>query len=250
MLSGSEQHSDLLAKLGELHRTLQRRMREQHWDLHTPNPGTPLVFGRSSCSSQPFTGVTVSYSRSREQAQAVERMMGRDRAEGPQYDLYRHPVIELRLTPQAIALELVLPPSAWWDQRNFLGKLSVLRHRDALRCLLERMDGAVRIGFWEGPDLNEFHLTAWELLRCGVLHDWMSTLGDGQDWLRAGVWYAWDDAELHVNRIGGELLARAGMLYQLYTYLLWTSNNNYQNFYSMAQTSMVAARSRRSRAVI
>ena len=38
-------------------------------------------------------------------------------------DTYRHPVIELRLTPDQFAIELILSPYAWLDQQNLIGKL-------------------------------------------------------------------------------------------------------------------------------
>ncbi|MDZ4766984.1 MAG: hypothetical protein SGI73_20795 [Chloroflexota bacterium] len=224
-----------------LHATLRRRMRESNWDLH-PNWVQPkgLAFrsaARIGDTGMLATALALDYLRSKDQAALVERLMGRDMpGSAVTCDIRRHPLIELRLTPTHLAVELVLSPSAWWDQRNLIGKLSIPRHQDALRTLIQRMDSDMRFGFWNGIDLSDMHLTSRQLLRGTMLHDWMNTFGDGHDWLRIGVWYAPDDAALREENIVGELVRRIGSLYTMYTFALWTSNNNFQSFYRAAST--------------
>jgi hypothetical protein len=225
-----------------LHATLRRRMREANWDLH-PNwtQAKGLAFrsaARMGDTSLLATALALDYLRSREQAHLVERLMGRDMpGSAVTCDIRRHPVIELRLTPTHLAVELVMSPAAWWDQRNLVGKLSIPRHQDTLRTLIQRMDGDLRFGFWNGIDLNDMHLTSRQLLRGTTLNEWMNTFGDGHDWLRVGAWYAPDDPSLDETRIVGELLRRIGSLYTLYTFALWTSNNNFQSFYRGAASA-------------
>lgn len=223
-------------KMLTLHATLRRRMREANWDLH-PNWTQPKILAFRSAARMGDTGMLSSalaldYLRSKEQAQLVERLMGRDQpASATTCDIRRHPVIEVRITPEHLAVELVLSPAAWWDQRNLVGKLSIPRHREALRSLIQRMDGDTRFGFWNGIDLNDMHLTSRQLLRGTTLDEWMSTFGDGHDWLRVGVWYTPGHEALEESNIVGELVRRIGALYNLYTFALWTSNNNFQSFY-------------------
>jgi hypothetical protein len=219
-------------KFVELHNALHRRMRDHNWDLHPNWDKNGMFVGRSAACSTNFVGLSLPYLRSREQAHLVERLMGRDGVETPlNVDVHRHPVLELRLTPEHFTVELVLAPSAWWDQRNLIGKLSVSRHRETFRNLLQRMDGDYRFGFWDGCHLSDIHLTNRQLLRGSILEEWMSTFSDGQDWLRVGVWYEPEHPSLSAGTILTEITQRAASLHGLYTFMLWTSNNNFHSFY-------------------
>lgn len=230
--AGIHAQTTLLAdKFSELHRSLYRRMRDLTWNLYPLWDKSPVVPGRSASASGPVAGLSLPYLRSREQAILVERLMGRDGADAPlKLALDRHPLIELRLTEQHFAVELILSPSSWLDQRNLVGKLSVLRHRQTLRQLMTRMDGDNLIGFWSGAYLSDAHVELRQLLRGRFLEEWMSTFCDGQDWLRVGMWYAPDDPALETSAIVPELMRRIGTLYHLYSFITWTSNNNYQHF--------------------
>jgi hypothetical protein len=174
--------------------------------------------------------LTLPYLRSKEQGILVERLMGRDNSD-VSGDIYRHPVNELRITPENFAIELIMSPLSWWDQRNLIGKLAVARHRENMRGVLQRIDGDYRFGFWDGTHLSDMHLTSRQLLRGNILDEWMSTFSDGQDWLRVGVWYEPDDPALNDDRILSEVVGRVVALEKLYTFMLWTSNNNFQSFY-------------------
>ncbi len=222
------------AKLLELHHTLHRRMRDRAWDLH-PHWDKARLIASSSVSCQPgseIEGFVLSYSRSREQAALVERLMGRDYAHAAaNAEVARHPALELRVTPDAFAIEMIISPSAWWDQRNLIGKLSIDRHRAAFRTLLQRMDADFRFGFFEGCHLNDMHATGRQLLRGKVLDEWMGTFADGQDYLRIGIWYTPEEDSINAENILAESLRRLEQLYSLYSFIAWTGNNNYQSFY-------------------
>ncbi|MFN8448278.1 MAG: hypothetical protein U0521_06740 [Anaerolineae bacterium] len=220
-------------KFVELHRTLYRRMRDHNYDLHPHWNKTLLISNRSASCSGDIAGLTLPYLRSVEQGALVERLMGRDGTDASS-DVYRHPVIELRITPENFAIELIMSPQSWWDQRNIIGKLSVARHRETLRGIIQRIDGDYRFGFWDGTHLSDMHLTSRQLLRGNILDEWMSTFSDGQDWLRVGVWYEPDDPALADDRILSEVVGRVVALEKLYTFMLWTSNNNFQTFYRKA----------------
>ncbi|HVU12275.1 MAG TPA: hypothetical protein VHD90_13410 [Phototrophicaceae bacterium] len=217
-------------KFYELHRTLYRRMRDHNYDLHPHWNKAQLVSNHSATCSNEITGLTLPYLRSQEQGMLVERLMGRDGVDA-KGDIYRHPVIELRITPAHFAIELVMSPLSWWDQRNLIGKLSVARHRETLRGILQRVDGDYRFGFWDGAHLSDMHLTSRQLLRGNILEEWMGTFADGQDWLRIGVWYEPEDPALSADRILNEVVQRMVALQTMYTFMLWTSNNNFQSFY-------------------
>src|SRR5690606_9285567 len=172
------------------------------------------------------------YFRCYEQARLVEGLMGFEQAGGDhEAQPSRHPVIEVRLTPEHFVVELVLSPAAWWDQQNFIGKIDLQRHRDGLRRLLYRLDGDYRFGYWSGAHLSDMHLTTWQLLHGRVLEEWIDTFADGQDWLRLGVWYEPESPALSADYIAHETATRIGELYNVYDFLLWTSNNNYHDFY-------------------
>lgn len=219
-------------KLFELHRTLFRRVRDHSYDLHPNWNKATLVTNRSAACSNEIAGMSLPYLRSREQGMLVERLMGRDGvgvADNP--EVYRHPVIELRITPEHFAVELIMAPLSWWDQRNLIGKLAVARHRETLRGIIQHIDGDYCFGFWGGVELSDMHLTSRQLLRGNILDEWMGTFADGQDWLRIGAWYEPEAPELSTDNILSEVVQRVIALYQLYDFMLWTSNNNFQSFY-------------------
>jgi hypothetical protein len=219
-------------KFSELHNVLYRRLRDLNYDIHPHLQQSSVISSQSATCLNESNCLTLSYMRSQEQVQLVERLMGRDGINWHERgDVYRHPVIELRLTPEHFAVELVMSPYAWWDQQNFVGKLYVPRHRDAFRSILQRMEGEFRFGFWDGADLHDMHLTTQQLLRSKHLIDWTSTFADGQDWLRIGVWYDVEDPALAAGGIVNEIVTHMAGLYNLYTFTLWTSNNDFHPFY-------------------
>jgi hypothetical protein len=229
-------------KFSELHRILYRRMRDLTWNLYPIWDKSPVIPGRSAAASGPVGGLSLPYLRSREQAVMVERLMGRDGADAPlKLELNRHPVIEMRLTEQHFAVELIVSPSSWLDQRNLVGKLSVMRHRQTLRQLLTRFDGDYLIGFWSGVHLSDAHVELRQLLRGRFLDEWMSTFCDGQDWMRVGMWYSPEDPVLATNALVPELMKRISALYHLYSFVVWTSNNNYQHFTPVATSDRTRA---------
>jgi hypothetical protein len=75
------------------------------------------------------------------------------------------------------------------------------------------------------------HLTSRQLQRGTILDEWMGTFSDGQDWLRVGAWYEPEDPALSGDNILNEMAHRLFGLQKLYTFMLWTSNNNFQSFY-------------------
>ena len=222
----------VLDKMLELHRLLHRRMRDHNWDLHPHWDASKMITTRSAACTDETCAITLPYLRSRDQRQLVERLMGREgQALATAADIDRHPVIELRLTPTNFAIELIMSPSSWWDQRNLIGKLAVDRHRRTMHSIFQGMDGDYRFGFWGGITLSDMHLTSYQVLRGNVLNEWMGTFADGQDWLRVGVWYEPESPALNGNNIMHEIVRRMDSLYKLYTFMLWTSNNNFQSFY-------------------
>jgi hypothetical protein len=211
-------------------------MRELSWDLHPHWDRTELINSRSAALSVDIGGLALRYFRSREQAQLVERLMGREAGNSfnPKVEVARHPVIELRLTESHFAVELIVSASAWLDQQNLVGKLAVQRHRQTLRSLVATISGDFCIGFWSGIERDDMHLTAAQAARGYILDDWLSTFQDGQDHLRIGVWYDPQDSSLSVPHISSELTRRVGALYNLYNFMLWTSNNDFRTFYLKA----------------
>src|SRR5262245_1724407 len=164
-------------KFVELHNTLYLRLRDRNLDLHPYWQKSSVIGGQSAASTGKSPSMALAYSRTKEKAQQVERLMGRDDpSKHVNPDIYRHPVIELRLTPEHFAVELILSPSAWWDQQNLVGKLTLNTHRDALNRLLRHMNGDEYLfGFWEGVGLSDPHLTVRQLLRSKALNEWLGT---------------------------------------------------------------------------
>ena len=125
-------------KLAQLHEQLQLQITNHGLDLHPAHSDNNVVFESASTSSKNGM-ISLQYMRSRSQAVRVERLMGRDDTSNNGTDSRRHPVIEVRLTPEHLTVELILSPYAWWDQQNFIGKASIERHRKNLFDLLKKI---------------------------------------------------------------------------------------------------------------
>ncbi len=222
-------------KLLKLHQTLHPQLRTHHMDLH-PRPRAALITQNSAASPVDSGVLTLAYFRPMEQAEMVEQLMGREGfGDYAHVEYYRHPVIELRLSPRHFAVELVLSPDAWWDQQNLVGKLALDKHRTAFQRLLHEMNDAYVFGFWGGAHLSDMHLTMSQLTYGSVLERWMGTFAEGQDWVRVGTWYEHDSPLLSEDQITHEVFTRIRGLYPLYEFALWTSDNNFRAFYGGGQ---------------
>ncbi len=223
-------------KLMNIHELLHPRVRNHNLDLHPRWQKSSIVSQESAAEPTEHDSWVLTYFRSREQAEKVERLMGKDRvAINGNVETHRHPVIEIRLTPQHFAVELILSPYAWWDQQNFVGKLELPAHRESFRNLLHELDPDYRFGFWHGTELNDMHLTVGQLLRGRVLDEWIDTFADRLDWLRLGKWYDVQDPVLETNHILIETFEAVKSLNSIYSFILWTSNNNFHSFYEKQQ---------------
>lgn len=224
-------------QLLNLHVGLHPRVRNHNLDLHPGWQKNTIVTRKSASELGEGDTSVLTYFRSQEQAELVERRMGKERsAMGGQVDTYRHPVIELRLTPNHFAVELIVSPLAWWDQQNIVGKLSFPHHRANFRRLLKNLDTDYRLGFWEGTELNDMHLSVGNLMQGRILDEWMNTFCEEIDWLRIGRWYKHDDSQVDAENIQTEAFKAVKTLHNIYTFMLWTSNNNYRDFYEKRNT--------------
>ncbi len=235
-ISASADLEHTYSKFIDLHTTIHPRVRKHNLDLHPRWQKSSIVSQESAASMGKESTLVLTYFRSREQAEMVEKLMGKEHvSQTGNVDTYRHPVIELRLTPDEFAIELILSPYAWWDQQNLIGKLELPHHRSEFRELLSQMPHDYRFGFWDGIHLDDMNLTIGQLLRGRFLDEWMDTFADGQDWLRVGKWYSPEDPALDSSNIHREIFNTIESLNNLYTFLLWTSNNNYHKFYERRQ---------------
>jgi hypothetical protein len=219
-------------KLINLHSGLHPRVRNHNLDLHPRWQKHMIVTHKSASELTEGDTPVLTYFRSQEQAELVERLIGKERsAMGGQVDAYRHPVIELRLTPDHFVVELIVSPLAWWDQQNIVGKLSFPQHRMNFRRLLKKLDADYRLGFWEGAELNDMHLSVGNLVQGRVLDEWMNTFCEEIDWLRIGRWYEHSDPQVDAKNIQTEAFNAVKALHDIYTFILWSSNNNFRSFY-------------------
>lgn len=224
-------------QLLDLHSALHPRVRNHNIDLHPRWQKSAIVSNQSAATIEHDNTPVLTYFRSLEQAQQVEKLMGRDNvAVSAEVETHRHPVVEIRLTPETFAVELVVSPYAWWDQQNFVGKLELPHHRSAFRSLLRELDSETCFGFWSGTHLSDMHLTTAQLLKGRVLDEWMATFADGQDWLRIGKWY--NTAELDTNTLVAEAFEAIKALHPIYNFILWTSNNNFHSFYEKRERTL------------
>lgn len=221
-------------KLVKLHRELYPRLKQHGIDLH-PNTGVPGGVSAGS-NATPFAtpAMTLTYMRATSEASVVERVMGREVTHAGEINARLHPVLEIRIMPDSFAVECLVAPDAWYDQQNFAGKLSIHQHRIAFSRLLYAMEQQYCLGFWSGIYLNDMHLLTDRLPPAKILLEYMDTFAAGRDYIRVGKWYAPDDPLLDSANITGEILQRIKELYAIYDFILWTSNNNFHNFYNRA----------------
>lgn len=230
---GITEHSGLQPvydKLLDLHQAIYPRIRNHNLDLHPRWHKASIISRETAACPVQNAALVLPYFRSREQAEMVERLMGRDQfAAG--VDTFRHPVIELRLTPACFAVELIVSPYAWWDQQNLVGKLGLPQHRAAFYELLAAMGHNCYFGFWQGSELDRMCLTSAELTHRRIVDAWMETFSDGQDWFRLGYWFDPEAPALDDESIQTEVFEAVRKLNRIYSFLVWTSNNNFQAFY-------------------
>jgi len=206
-------------QLNHLHGSLYTRFRKFNLHLQAVTPSKTIT------SVHPQSIETVSYMRLSPEAQTVERLIGL--SDGRALDMRRHPVIELRLNEDWLALELVMNPEAWYDQRNWLGKLGVRRYRDEFRDLMTGLSPLMRIGSWQGAAPTDKYLTSAQLRIPRVFEAWAGTYSDGRDWMRVGVWYPTNEV---TSGLSDTLFDHAQALYRLHQYIAWTGRND---FYSL-----------------
>ena len=224
--------SELYDRLERLHKKLADQLKGRDYELY-PYTDTDGAFIHTSSVSTMKSGgmLTIQYMRSSQQAINVERLMGRDEVltSGDFVPLH-HPVIELRLTPEHFAIELVMSPDAWWDQQNLAGKLSIARHRREFFQILHPLEEA-RLGYWQGTHLDDMHVEGSRFQFTRVLTEWMSTFAPGKDWFRVGMWYSLEHFAFTEETIHEEVSKQISMLNTVYHALLWRSDNNFRDFY-------------------
>jgi hypothetical protein len=232
LVNATPELQQVYSKFFGLHTALYPRIRNHALDLHPRWQKQSVVSPETAATLAPTTSIALTYFRSREQAEVIERRAGKEyRSPNTTVEAFRHPVIELRITPEHVAVELVLSPYAAWDQKNLIGKLEIAEHRAAFRKLVRDLGSEYRLGFWDGIHLDDMHLTSGELARGRALDEWMKTFADSADWLRIGKWYTPDAPELDEANIVNELFGTIKALHSVYDFLLWTSNNDFHHFY-------------------
>lgn len=219
-----------MQKLAQLHDVVYPQLTNNDLDLYPPHKNSHVVFESASTSTQRGL-MALQYMRSHTQAVRIERLMGRDETTNNGVESRRHPVIEIRLTPEYLAVELILSPYAWWDQQNLVGKLTIDRHQANFFNLLKKLDEETCIGFWRGVKLDEMHVKVGQLHRQHIWNEWVSTFDPGRDWFRVGRWYEPESEAISEANITNELITLIRGLHNLYADILWSSNNNYREFY-------------------
>jgi hypothetical protein len=231
-IASSDRIQKASKNLQQLHEKIYAQVTSHNMDLHILTSAKSAVVPTSASAVKNGGTLSVAYLRQKATALTVERLMGREEvASINTLESHRHPVIEIRLGSENLALELILSPDAWWDQQNLKGKLSVARHRHEMYELLFKLADNFCMGFWRGAHLSEMHLTANQFQHPRIMDEWMSTFEPGADWWRMGVWYDYNDEALSEEKIVETLVNNMRPLYAIYGWLAWTGDNNFREFY-------------------
>lgn len=219
-------------RMEALHRVLHERLQQYNVALY-PNPQTgKAVSAQTLTSPLPQDALTIIYTRNHAQAATVENLMGRDSVNvSSTVRLLHHPVVEVRLSPEHLAVELVVAPTAWYDQQNFVGKLSIKQHREDFYNLLEKVPGRCLMGLWGGLRPQDSHIDLSKLPPKVLLYEYLDTFAAGRDWLRFGYWYEPADEDINAARISATLYANIEALYAAFRFIAWTGDNNFRRFY-------------------
>lgn len=219
-------------RMDALHSGLHQRLQQYNIAL-SPNPQTGQAVGVQTLTSPlPQDALSIIYTRSRAQAVTVENLMGRDSVNvSNTVRLLHHPAVEVCLSPEHLAVELVIAPTAWYDQQNFVGKLSIKQHREDFYALLEKVPGRCLMGLWGGLRPQDSHIDLSKLPPKVLLYEYLDTFAAGRDWLRFGYWYEPADDDIDAQHISATLFADIEALYQPFRFIAWTSDNNFRRFY-------------------
>jgi hypothetical protein len=235
-ITASSQLQSVAKRLQQLHEKIYPQIKLNDMDLHITTSDVAAVMPSSVSTSEAGGALSLAYLRQRGAAATVERLMGREEvASVNKVDIHRHPVIEVRLGSDNLAVELIMSPDAWWDQQNLVGKLSITRHRQEFHSLLKDFNAPYCMGFWRGTHLSDMHLTAHQFQHPRIMEEWMSTFAPGADWWRIGIWFDYDEDALADDTITNTMLEVMHPLYNLYNYLGWTGDNNYREFYKKSK---------------
>jgi hypothetical protein len=214
-----------------LHEALYPEMKRADLDLHphwhAPNIVSTWYIGRI----EQIWFMKLRYLRSRADVLAIEQMMGLPKPLDYSETQYtKHPMMDIRIDSEYLAIELLLTDQAWLDAQNFKRKVEEHKtERQRLVRLLQSLGHDYIFGGWPDTSKPDLITTAADLADEGRLFDWVSKFEPGFDWLRFGIWYtAYDDFRLAAGRIVEEILHRFKQLYPVYRFLLWTPENNFR----------------------
>ena len=227
----SDQLESIYRRLLQLHQIIQPKLRKNNIDLHANLNNEGEVCFSSVASPHDNQLMALSYSRSQNQAQIVESVMGR---EPGAIEPRCHPTIEVRVTPAGGAIELILTSDARYDQQNFAGKMTIANQRDAFYDLINDLQGNYRLGFWSGTHLDEqMSLSSGHMPPPYILYEWLETFAAGRDFLRIGVWYDAADDALTEDNIIKVIFDHIRELSAIYDFIAWNSNNDFHKFYDV-----------------
>ncbi len=219
-------------RMHDLHQAIASQLRLHNFDLHIMHEKESVTVN-SVATVETTETLSVQYLRPKGQAMNVERLMGREEVASLHNVQARfHPVIEVRLIPDHLCVELLVAPDAWFDQQNFIGKLNVPRHRSTFYTLLRDFDEHYCTGFWRGTHLSNMHLTAPQFQHPRIMNEWLSTFETSLDWLRLGIWYDYDDQRIADDQIETTIVHNIRALYDVYQFILWHADNDYRAFYN------------------
>jgi hypothetical protein len=214
-----------------LHRVLYPEIQRRRWDLH-PHwhaPNTVSTWSVGQVAQIWF--MKLRYLRSHQDVKRLETLMGVPAPLAHAETQYtKHPMLDLRIDGQFLAVELLVTEWAWWDAQNFKSKLEQDEaERDRFVALLRGLGHDFIFGGWPDTRQPELLTTTADLADQNRLLSWLKGFEPGADWLRLGIWYRGpDDLRLATGRIAGEVMHRFEQLYPVYEFLLWTPRNNYR----------------------
>lgn len=218
-------------KLAWLHEQMYPEMRARRWDVHPHWTKQYLISTARIVPGVPrIEFLLLRYSK----AETVVKLMKKEF--GVNFDHpYSTALLGVRADQAGLSVELLVPPNAWADARNFKNKLihgaPEKRHLRQLFAELGRdftltLDSQV----WEenGSARNQvLHLKCSRLVNLGTLDAAVDKFSAGEHEMRVALHYGIDDPRLEAEALPAEILYRLGQLYLLYQFISWSPRNDY-----------------------
>jgi hypothetical protein len=225
------QRAQVRDKLLRLHESLYAALRERRWDLH-PNASAQNIISPARVSSAyaRITALTLQYGKAETTRHLMRREFGNEYA-----DPARNAALGLRADARGLSLEFLIGEEAVVDAQNLQNKLihGAPQKLQLRQILAELAPFTLTLSEPIPEDAITFarrqvlRAKCSRLVNLAMLNAAFTEFVPGLHELRVAYLYPVADARLTVESFASDLWLRAGQLYTLYQFSVWSPRNNF-----------------------